>query len=112
VRWYNQAVKRHGQAAIDKSVRFYVTPNGDHQSIGYSATTGIAQPCYMDLMGTLENWVENGVTPPDALTQTLEEATPPYKVLRSRPLCRYPKYPRYKGKGDPEKMESYTCAMP
>lgn len=112
IEWYDDAVKRHGQAAIDKSVRFYVTPNGDHQSIGFSATTGVAQPRYMDLMGTLENWVENDVTPPDALKQTLEEPTPPYKVLRSRPLCRYPKYPRYKGKGDPEKMESYTCAMP
>jgi Tannase and feruloyl esterase len=52
------------------------------------------------------------VTPPDPILQTLGEQTPPDKVMRTRPLCRYPKYPRYKGKGDPEKMESYACAMP
>ena len=112
MRWYDAAVKRSGQAAVDRSVRFYVTPNASHAGIGFSATTGVAQPRYMDLVGVLQNWVENGVTPPDPIPQTLEEQTPPYKVLRSRPLCRYPKYPRYKGKGDPEKMESYSCAMP
>jgi feruloyl esterase len=66
----------------------------------------------MDLVGYLENWVEKGVVPPDAIPQTLKEPNAPYTVIRSRPLCRYPKYPRYNGSGDPDRMESYTCAAP
>ena len=30
MRWYDLAVKHSGQAAIDKSVRFFVTPNASH----------------------------------------------------------------------------------
>jgi feruloyl esterase len=108
---YERAVKRSGQAAIDKSVRFYVTPNANHQNIGFSTTTGTELPRYVDLMGTLVNWVEKGVTPPDALMQTLEELNPPYKVLRSRPLCRYPQYPRYQST-DPDQAASYRCTAP
>ena len=111
-RLYEQIVKHSGQATVDEHMRFYVTPNANHGIVGFSATTGVALPRYMDLIGTLQNWVENGVTPPNALRQTDEEQTPPYTVLRSRPLCRYPNYPRYTGKGDPQKLESYTCAAP
>jgi len=109
---YEQEVKRFGQSKVDKSIRFYVTPNAGHGSIGYSITTDTPQARYMDLVSYLEDWVENGKTPPDAIPQTLKETTAPYKVIRSRPLCRYPKYPRYNGSGDPDKMESYTCSAP
>jgi hypothetical protein len=108
---YDRAVKRSGQGAIDKSVRFYVTPNANHQNIGFSTTTGTELPRYVDLMGALVNWVEKGVTPPDPLVQTLEELNPPHKVLRSRPLCRYPQYPRYLS-GDAEQAASYRCTAP
>ena len=111
MRFYDEVVKRHGQAAIDRSVRHYVTPNGEHGSIGHSATTGTDQPHYADLMMALRTWVEKG-TAPDSLVQTLEEIYPPYTVLRSRPLCRYPQYPKYKGSGNIGEAQSYSCAMP
>ena len=104
-------MKRSRQAAIDKSVRFYVTPNANHQNIGFSTTTGTELPRYVDLMGLLTNWVEKGVAPPEAPAQTLEELNPPFKVLRSRPLCRYPQYPRYIS-GDAEQASSYRCTAP
>jgi feruloyl esterase len=111
MRFYDEVVKRHGQAAIDRAVRFYVTPNGEHGSVGHSATTGTALPHYADLMGALRTWVEKDVAP-ESLVQTLEETTPPYTVLRSRPLCRYPRYPRYKGTGHASDAQSYACVMP
>ena len=111
MRFYDEVVKRHGQAVIDRSVRYYVTPNGEHGSVGHSATTGTDQPHYADLMAALRTWVEKDVAP-DSLVQTLEEIYPPYTALRSRPLCRYPRYPRYKGTGNPGDAQSYTCAMP
>jgi len=109
---YENAAKRHGQAKIDKTVRYYITPNAGHGSAGLSATTSKPLPRYMDLVGYLENWVEKGMPPPDTIPQTLKETMPPYTLIRSRPLCRYPNYARYKGSGDPDKMESYTCAAP
>jgi Tannase and feruloyl esterase len=110
MRLYEAVVKRNGQRVIDRSVRFYVTPQANHGSVGSSATTGKPTPRYMDLVSALEGWVEKGA-PPDVIPQTLMDAAPPYAVQRSRPLCRYPGYPHYKG-GDPDRMESYSCAKP
>ena len=111
MRFWEEAVKRNGQGVVDQAARLYVTPGADHQGRSFSATTGTAQPRYADLMGALVNWVEKG-TAPDSLVQTWEEALPPYTVLRARPLCRYPRYPRYKGSGAASDANSYTCAMP
>ena len=110
MRLYQEIVKRHGQAEVDKHVRFYVTPQGNHGSVGFSSTTNKPLPRYMDLLSYLQNWVEKNATPPDAIAQTLMDNKPPYTVQRSRPLCRYPSYPRYQGQGDPDKLESYTCS--
>jgi hypothetical protein len=30
--------------------------------------------------------------------------------MLSRPLCRYPTFPRYKGSGDVNSASSYSCA--
>ena len=109
---YEAQVNRSGQATVDQHVRFYVTPNAGHGSVSFSETTNKPQARYMDLVSAIENWVEKGVVPPDAIPQTLMETTTPYNVIRSRPLCRYPKYPRYKGTGDPDNMESYVCTAP
>jgi feruloyl esterase len=108
---YEAVVKRYGQGKIDKSVRYYITPDANHGSMSVSATDGTPQARYMDIETYLENWVEKGTAPPDAIPQVLMDPKPPYTVQRSRPLCRYPKYPHYNG-GDPDKMESYTCATP
>ena len=111
MRMYEEVVKRSGQGPVDKYVRYYVTPNANHGSVGTSAK-GTPLPRYMDLLTPLQEWVEKGVAPPEAIRQTLEDPTPPYVVQRSRPLCRYPKYPRYNGSGNPDSAESYSCTAP
>jgi hypothetical protein len=47
---------------------------------------------------------------PDTLVQVSQEIMPPFKVISSRPMCRYPLYPRYNGQGDPNGAASFTCA--
>jgi feruloyl esterase len=37
-------------------------------------------------------------------------ATPP-KLLMTRPICAYPKAPKYKGTGDTNDAASFTCAQ-
>jgi hypothetical protein len=112
MRMYETEVKRFGQKKVDRSIRYYVSPNVSHGSVGKSATTGARLPQYVDLVSVLEAWVEKGNVPPDALVQTLKDNRAPYAVERSKPLCRYPGYPRYKGAGDADKAESYECTAP
>lgn len=50
-----------------------------------------------------------GVTPPDAPVLRAMSATPPYAVSASKPMCRYPLYPRYAGRGDPRRAASHLC---
>ena len=42
-----------------------------------------------------------------SVTQDVET---PFKVVASRPMCRYPLYPRYNGQGDSKAASSFTCA--
>jgi feruloyl esterase len=109
---YQAVVKQAGQAVADRSLRFYVTPGGDHGSRSYSFPDKLAQPRQMDLITVLTDWVERGKTPPDAIEQLSVEAAAPYTITQSRPLCRYPKYPRFMGKGDPKVASAYVCAAP
>lgn len=34
---------------------------------------------------------------------------PPFEVSASKPICRYPLYPHYRGAGDPKAAASYAC---
>ncbi len=109
---YQQAVARHGQQQVNANMRFYMTPNGDHGARGISAD-GEPQADSMDLITLLTHWVEDGVTPPDAVEQRYYQTKePPYTVTKTRPLCRYPAYPHYNGSGDPNRMASYSCRVP
>ena len=112
MQYYEEMEKRSGKDLVKKQVRYYVAPDVDHGSVGVSATTGIKEPRYADLVGALEDWVMKGRDPVDGLPMTLKEETPPFTTIRSKPLCLYPEYPRYKGEGDPDKMESYACTLP
>jgi feruloyl esterase len=60
-----------------------------------------------DFLAALIAWVEEGRAPGDLVSY--KAGTDP---LLTRPLCRYPGYPRYNGDGDPLMAESFHCAAP
>jgi feruloyl esterase len=60
----------------------------------------------------LQNWVENGIAPPDTVVQRRYDRQSPYAVQASRPMCRYPQYPRYRGSGDASDAANYACTSP
>jgi hypothetical protein len=62
----------------------------------------------VDLLGALDNWVTRGVAPETLLATDIAQAT----NGRTRPLCRYPAYPRYVGKGNLNLASSFECATP
>jgi feruloyl esterase len=76
---------------------------------------GVALSPRNDLLTALETWVEAGAAPNEMLaaktpqpysfpTFAVEGATP-----QARPVCAFPAAPRYDGKGDPLKAESFKC---
>ncbi len=107
--YYDRLVAQFGQSRVDSHVRFYVMPNGSHGGDAVSATTGAAQPQYVNLVRLMTDWVEKAQVPPDAPEMQAMLTLPPYTVRAAKPLCRYPLYPRYAGTGDPLSSRSYNC---
>ena len=87
-----------GAAKVDSFARYYEIP-------GYGHAVSSVFNAAWDSLTTLENWVEKGTTPPNQVVS--DTAGVPG---RTRPLCDYPSWAKYKGTGDINVAPSYTCA--
>lgn len=109
IQYYESVVARMGQSDADKFLRLYVSPASSHGGRAASRTSGQEVPTTHDTLDTLDRWADAGAAPADALVQVRRDTAAPYKVLASRPMCRYPAFPRYGG-GDPLSADSYRCS--
>ena len=98
--YYDALVKTLGADAVRRFARLYIVPGGDHG--------GGNAPSKVDLLGMLDRWVVGGQAPDG--TEIAGEYGPDLRVIRSKPLCAYPTYPRYVGTGDRNAAKSYRCA--
>ena len=98
IRRYQAIVDKMGPAAARQFIRFYVAPGQGHGGGTFQVT--------WDNLDILDAWVERGVAPP-AVPVAVDSN--PKTAGRSRPLCEYPKWPRYKGSGDVNAAASFTC---
>jgi pimeloyl-ACP methyl ester carboxylesterase len=108
--YHDAVVARFGQATADAHLRYYVLPHTSHGGDGVSASTGEVMPQYVNLVQMAFDWVERGVTPPDAPVVRAQSRLPPHAVTATRPMCRYPLYPRYLGQGDPRQAANFVCS--
>jgi len=106
--YYRSVVAKLGQGAVDQFMRFYVTPGANHGGTGVSHIDGAPLPRGVDLLEAIDAWADRGAAP-DGLVQVAQEAKPPFAVTASRPMCRYPAWPRYKGAGSPKEAASFEC---
>jgi feruloyl esterase len=90
-----------GAAAVDKSVRFYEVPGFGH---AMSNTFNLG----WDQLAALENWVEQGIDPANNQIASDSAGVPG----RTRPLCRFPTWPKYQGRGDINQASSFKCVSP
>ena len=88
-----------GVAKVDSFLRFYEVPG-----FGHSASTVFAAA--WDQLSALEGWVETGVDPAHNQVVSDTMGVPG----RTRPLCLYPTWPKYKGAGDINSAESFRCS--
>ncbi|CAE6843771.1 Mono(2-hydroxyethyl) terephthalate hydrolase [Paraburkholderia domus] len=98
--YYEALIDRFGIDQVDAFMRLYMVPGFQHGS-------GVFIPS-VDLLGALDNWVTRGVAPETLTATDIAAAT----NGRSRPLCRYPLFPRYGGKGNVNLASSFACAEP
>ncbi|WP_395063076.1 tannase/feruloyl esterase family alpha/beta hydrolase [Paraburkholderia silvatlantica] len=100
IAYYQGLVGRYGEERVDSFMRLYMVP-------GYQHGNGVFIPS-VDLLGALDDWVTRGSAPETLFVTDLAQAT----NGRTRPLCRYPAFPRYLGKGNLNRATSFTCVMP
>ena len=99
VRYLESVQRKLGPRQPDEFMRLYTAPGVDH--------VGSGAPALVDLLDVLVAWTEKGHGPRE-LEVVEQEAKPPFKVLRSRPLCQWPRWPRYVG-GDSASAASFAC---
>lgn len=95
--YHQRVVATVGQAAVDAGIRFYTVPGMGHG-------TGVFIPNW-DSLAALENWVERGLPP--ATVTAFDAVAGTYG--RTRPLCEYPSYPKYKGSGSLDAAVNFSC---
>ncbi|HEX8485341.1 tannase/feruloyl esterase family alpha/beta hydrolase [Sphingomonas sp.] len=100
--YFNAATARGGGPAGSDSVRLFLLPGMFHCFGGYG-------PDRMDAMTAIINWVEAGQAP-DAIVAGKTERREGGRLLRTRPVCAYPKIARYRGSGSMDAATSFTCA--
>jgi hypothetical protein len=110
VDWYRRlAHANHGYERTQEFARLFYVPGMQH------CGGGIATDRF-DAFAALVDWVESGraparleaaVNPANPSLDDLATAIPP---TRTRPLCPYPQYARYRGNGSIDDSASFVCA--
>jgi pimeloyl-ACP methyl ester carboxylesterase len=100
-RYYDQLVNDNGgEEHVSQWSRLFLIPGMGHCGGGSAALD------QFDLIDPIVSWVERNQAPEKI--QVTGQAFP----NRSRPLCSYPSYAHYTGKGDSEKAENFECKSP
>ncbi|WP_326537557.1 tannase/feruloyl esterase family alpha/beta hydrolase [Pseudorhodoferax sp.] len=95
--YYQRLQAQFGKAAVDGFARYYEVP-------GYGHAVSTAFNASWDSLTALERWREGGTAP--SAEVVADTAGVPG---RTRPLCDYPKWPRYSGTGDVNAAASFGC---
>lgn len=95
INYYERLQKRYG-AGLSSFVRFYMAPGFGHGDGPFRVT--------WDSLATLNRWVVDHQPPGP---QIAIDSTPDNHG-RSRPLCEYPEWPKYRS-GNPNSAQSFVC---
>ena len=96
--YYQRLQSQMGSATVDSFVRFYEVPG-----LGHAASSQFNAS--WDSLTALEAWAEQGTAPSGQVVKDTVGVPG-----RTRPLCDFPKWPKYKGTGDVNLAASFTCA--
>jgi feruloyl esterase len=100
INYYEGLEQEFGKSNLDQFVRFYAIPGYGHGTGPFTAT--------MDTLNALDNWVVKNEAPDQLVATDANKNT----AGRTRPVCRFPEWPKYNGSGDVDSAENYTCTSP
>ena len=75
---------------------------------GSPSRVATGAPARVDALGALSAWVEQGRAPA-GLQLAEQNLQPPFAIIRTRPLCEWPTWPRYLGSGPMDSAASFAC---
>jgi feruloyl esterase len=107
IAWYKGLAAANGGDASNFARVFNVA--------GMTHTQGGPSTDQFDFLTALVAWVEQGQAPDSVIGTTRRAAQNPdmtgsgIAAGRTRPLCPYPKYPKYKGSGSLEDAANFAC---
>ncbi len=97
IEYYQRQLAHFGQARLDSFLRFYEIPGFGHGFGRFNAK--------FDSLSALENWVEKGQAPSGLIVMDGNKG-----ANRTRPLCEWPKWPKFTGAaGTENSAASFTC---
>jgi Tannase and feruloyl esterase len=97
VLYYQMVQGKMSQEEIDKFLRFYLIP-------GFGHGRGVFDAGF-DALGVLDRWLDTNVPPQNLVVIDNNKQS----RGRTRPLCEYPSWPKYKGSGDANVADSFVC---
>lgn len=100
VNYYEQVLARYGKSTPD-FFRLFMVPGMTHCAGGNGTDR-------FDAVSAVIDWVEKGKAP-DVLRASRVVND---KVVRTRPLCRYPQVARYSGNGSIDDAANFRCVAP
>jgi feruloyl esterase len=99
IAYYKRQVAQFGNNRLHTFLRFYTIPGFGHGFGTFNAK--------FDSLPALEQWVEHGKAPAGLIAT---DGNP--NANRTRPLCEYPKYPKFTGAaGSENSAASFICAQ-
>lgn len=106
VNYYNAVRETLGSVA-ERHVRLFMIPGMQHCFGGMGTND-------FDLLGTLDRWVESSTTPERIMATEYDppkvfKVKPGAKVVRTRPLCPWPKVAQYNGTGSTDEAANFSC---
>jgi feruloyl esterase len=118
VNYYDAVVAKSGRAEAESFVRLYMLPGVQHcgggpgpDMIGQSGDWPAVDPAH-NVRLALEQWVEEGTAPDTLVAGKIAPEKMQGPPAMTRLLCPYPGAAKYKGTGDTNQAESFTCAVP
>jgi feruloyl esterase len=99
VRLFYQDLQKTVGPQVKDSIRIFNVPGMGHCGGGVGCDT-------FDKVGTMSQWQDTGKAPEQINGSKVVGG----KVVRTRPLCAYPKMARYKGTGDMDDTTNFVCA--
>ncbi len=106
---------QQGLKQTGKFFRYFLVPGMAHcgdgpglHDFGQDLQQALPLDSEHDILTALVRWVEQGVAPDTIIATTFVDDVPAKGILFQRPICPYPKFPKYIG-GDEKSASSYRC---